>query len=164
MIILVVGRPDSGKSKIAEDLVLELSKEGRRIYIATMIPFGDEGQKRIAKHRKLREGKGFETVECPVNLRSIDGLSHTTGLLECVSNLVGNEMHEKERLLWEASRIADLVTDEIKWLCGKAENLVIVTNEFEKEEGFDEDTLKYIETTRLVNEALRPLADRVVEV
>lgn len=164
MIILIVGRPDSGKSKIAEDQVLELSKDGRRIYIATMIPFGEEGQRRIEKHRKMREGKGFETKECPLDLKSLTDLSDATCLLECVSNLVGNEMHEEERLSWEPLQIAALVTDEIKWLSCNAENLVIVTNEFEKEEGFDEDTLKYIETTRLVNEALRLLADRVVEV
>ena len=129
-----------------------------------MIPYGEEGQKRIEKHRKLREGKNFETVECPVDLRSITGLCDATCLLECVSNLVGNEMHEDGRLSWDTGRISGLVVDEIRWLSQRAENLVIVTNEFEKEEGFDEDTLKYIETTRLVNEALRPLADRVVEV
>ena len=162
--ILVLGRPDSGKSKIAEDLIMELSGGGRKIYLATMIPYGEEGQRRIEKHRKLREGKDFETVECPMDLRSQSGFGGAYCLLECVSNLVGNEMHVEERLNWETKRVAELVLDEIRWLQEKTAGLVVVTNEFEKEEGFDEDTLRYIEITGLVNDGLRAMASRVVEV
>ena len=164
MMTLVVGRPDSGKSKLAEDMVLELSGGRRKIYIATMIPFGEEGKRRIEKHRRLREGKGFETVECPVDLGSISGIEGAVCLLECVSNLVGNEMHKEGREGCKVEEIADLVTEEIELLNSRAAELVAVTNEFELEDGFDEDTRKYIEITDLVNKRLFAIADRVEEV
>ena len=44
MNVLIIGYPDSGKSKLAEDMVLEMSAPGERVYIATMIPFGEEGR------------------------------------------------------------------------------------------------------------------------
>ncbi len=162
--ILVVGRPDSGKSKLAEDMVLELSGGRRKIYIATMIPFGEEGKRRIEKHRRLREGKSFETVECPVDFGSIRGIEGAVCLLECVSNLVGNEMHKEGREGYSPEEIADLVLEEIELLSSRASELVAVTNEFESEDGFDEDTRKYIEITDLVNKKLLAIADRVAEV
>ena len=66
MLSLIIGGSASGKSEYAERLVCSLP--GKRIYVATMEPFGEEGRERIARHRKLREGKGFATVEVPRNL------------------------------------------------------------------------------------------------
>lgn len=60
MTTLIIGYPDSGKSAMAERMVTEMSEPGERVYLATMIPFGQEGRDRIARHRKLREGKGFK--------------------------------------------------------------------------------------------------------
>ena len=62
MFTLVIGGAASGKSEYAEELILA-SPLRPRIYIATMEPFGAEGQARIARHRELRRGKGFQTVE-----------------------------------------------------------------------------------------------------
>ena len=66
MLSLIIGGSASGKSEYAERLVCSLP--GKRIYTATMEPFSEEGRERIARHRKLREGKGFVTVEVPRNL------------------------------------------------------------------------------------------------
>ena len=66
MLRLIIGGSASGKSEYAERLVCSLP--GKRIYAATMEPFGEEGRERIARHRKLREGKGFVTVEVPRDL------------------------------------------------------------------------------------------------
>ena len=43
--ILVIGTPDSGKSAYAEELAVKSSGGAYMAYIATMIPFGDEGEK-----------------------------------------------------------------------------------------------------------------------
>ena len=89
MIIVVIGTPDSGKSALAEKLCCELAGSMKKYYIATMVPYGEEGLKRVAKHRKMREGKGFETIERPVSLDRIDDSvfeEECTCLLECVSN------------------------------------------------------------------------------
>ena len=66
MLRLIIGGSASGKSEYAERLVCPLP--GKRIYVATMEPFGEEGRERIARHRKLREGKGFVTAEVPRDL------------------------------------------------------------------------------------------------
>ena len=68
MMILVTGGSGSGKSAFAEDCVLALG-EKKRIYIATMFPFDEESKKRVARHRNMRSGKGFETVECYTGLK-----------------------------------------------------------------------------------------------
>ncbi len=70
MMILVTGGSGSGKSAFAEDCVVSFG-ETDRIYIATMYPFDEESRKRVQRHRKMRQGKGFETVECYTGLDKI---------------------------------------------------------------------------------------------
>ena len=68
MITLVTGGCGSGKSEYAERRVLELGA-GYRIYLATMQCFDEESEKRVQRHRKMRAGKGFVTVERPLDLK-----------------------------------------------------------------------------------------------
>ena len=90
MLILVTGGAASGKSEHAERLVCE--KAQSRLYLATMQPFGKSAEARIARHRALRAGKGFATVERTLDLanlrlsRQYDGI-----LLEDLGNLLANE-------------------------------------------------------------------------
>ncbi len=67
MLIFVIGGAASGKSAFAEKTARKLLKEGGKkralIYAAAMKPEGEEALYRIKRHRKMREGKGFETVE-----------------------------------------------------------------------------------------------------
>ncbi len=167
MMTLIIGVPDSGKSALAESLVLEQSPEDKRIYIATMIPYGEEGQRRIKKHRKLREGKGFVTVEAPLNVAEaaggITGISEATCLLECVSNLVGNVMHEGDVGGDDRDLVTGIVSD-IKRLSAECKNLVVVTNSFPKNgEGYDDDTIRYVELVELVNRELMSFSDIIYE-
>lgn len=60
MIILVVGGMNSGKSKYAEDIIRTRFSDLRGYYIATMIPYGEFGQEKIAKHKAMREDIGLE--------------------------------------------------------------------------------------------------------
>ena len=62
MFFVVTGGSGSGKSAFAEKLTASLG-EGRRIYIATMMCFDEEGKKRISRHRAMRADKHFETLE-----------------------------------------------------------------------------------------------------
>ena len=65
MYYLIIGGAGSGKSEYAEDLALSLKDDGDSLYyIATMYPYGDEEtKKRIERHRIMRAGKGFVTIE-----------------------------------------------------------------------------------------------------
>ncbi|MGN0576267.1 MAG: bifunctional adenosylcobinamide kinase/adenosylcobinamide-phosphate guanylyltransferase, partial [Ruminococcus sp.] len=49
---LITGGAKCGKSKLAEKLLD--SFQGNKIYIATMLPYGDEAEAAIKRHRKLR--------------------------------------------------------------------------------------------------------------
>ena len=63
MMHLVTGGSGSGKSAYAEQQVLEAG-DAPRYYIATMMPYGEEGRRRVEKHRRMRREKHFETIEC----------------------------------------------------------------------------------------------------
>ena len=89
MIVLVIGGSGSGKSEFAETICMELPAE-EKCYIATMQAFDDESRARIAKHRKARSGKGFETIEQGTHLEAVCLPGGCTALLECMSNLVAN--------------------------------------------------------------------------
>lgn len=70
MLIMVTGGSGSGKSEFAERCCMELCPE-EKIYIATMQPFGKEGAARIQRHKKLRAGKHFQTIECYTDLEKL---------------------------------------------------------------------------------------------
>lgn len=92
MLILVTGGSASGKSAHAERLLCEHAASSR-LYLATMQPFGAAAQKRIARHRALRQGKGFQTVERPLNLAGLELPRRYDGiLLEDLGNLLANEL------------------------------------------------------------------------
>ena len=62
MFVLITGGSGSGKSEYAEGLALKL-EPGKKLYLATMMVWDEEGRKRVSRHKKMREGKRFETVE-----------------------------------------------------------------------------------------------------
>ena len=93
MIHLVTGGSGSGKSAYAEQCILDFGGT-RRVYIATMQPFGAEGQARIARHRKMRAAKKFSTIECYTNLKEVELEPGSDVLLECMSNLTANEIFD----------------------------------------------------------------------
>ncbi|MBR6404065.1 MAG: bifunctional adenosylcobinamide kinase/adenosylcobinamide-phosphate guanylyltransferase [Eubacterium sp.] len=168
MVILVVGTPDSGKSEHAEQLISELAGNHSKLYIATMVPYGEEGATRIEKHRAMREGKDFETIECPNSIHMLKAkLSEYDSpnlLLECMSNLVGNEMYLSSNRNLSDTHLADYIFGTVRDLCTCAENVVIVTNEFEQEDTFDDETIRYVTLIHDVNIRLREFADRTHEI
>ena len=52
MMHLITGGSGSGKSAYAERQVMEAG-EKKRIYVATMMPYGEEGKMRVKRHRDL---------------------------------------------------------------------------------------------------------------
>lgn len=168
IITLIIGYPDSGKSAMAEKMVTEISDPDERIYIATMIPYGDEGRERVERHRRLRAGKGFRTIESPYDIcDAIAGLSKDgtvqlqdmTVLLECVSNLVANELFVRHT---EPAEAIDRLYRDIRHLSEQVRNLVIVSNHYEIEESFDEETRMYSATLDELNDRLSKFADNTI--
>lgn len=166
MFAVYIGYPDSGKSALAENRAVELSGGEGLVYLATMIPYGEEGQQRIARHRAMREGKGFETVEAPFdicealsNVFDAEELSGKTVLLECVSNLAANELFERHS---GAEAAVAKITGNIRKLAASARHLVAVTNHYEIKDSFDEETRLYSKTLDIINERIAAIADETL--
>ena len=161
MLTIVTGGSGSGKSAFAEDKVLAFG-EAQRVYIATMHPFDEESHKRIERHRKMRAGKGFETIECYTGLKDVQLPSGSVVLLECMSNLVANEMFEEQGA--HEQTVKDIMSG-IDELVRQAAHVVIVTNEiFSDAVVFDKEMASYLEYLGKINQAVALRADEVVEV
>lgn len=170
MLVLITGGSGSGKSAYAENYITKLSKDCRKYYIATMQVYDEEGQKKVFRHQKMREGKGFITIEQPTDIHEAadkmekDIAANNIALVECMSNLVANEMFCE-------GQIRDCVTVEksiiggIEELLKKVKDLVIVTNNvFEDGITYDETTMNYIKAMGCINRQLAEMADKVIEV
>lgn len=161
MVVLVTGGSGSGKSFYAEERILSFG-EKKRIYIATMFPFDKECEKRIARHRDMRAGKGFETVECYTELKKVLLPEHCAVLLECMSNLTANEMFQENGA---QEKTVEEIKEGILHLMQQADDVVIVTNEiFSEAEIYEESTREYQKFLGMINQAAAELADEVVEV
>ncbi len=180
----MTGGSGSGKSAYAESLLS--SCEGIRYYIATMRIYDAEGEKKVERHRKLRAGKGFLTIESPMNVGKIRfecageaeqaqyrqeaerkgqcSSEKKSALLECMSNLTANEMFTKDGMKSE-EEVVEKIVSEMQILSQKLDNLVIVTNNvFEDGVIYDAGTMEYLKALGRINTALARLADRVAEV
>lgn len=199
MITLITGGSGSGKSAYAEKYICHVSNENgykEKYYIATMQVFDDEGQRKIDRHRRLRAGKGFITIEQPRDIKkAVEKLqaenclkTGRSALLECMSNLVANEMFppvdvsgmqaaeaKKETLddpenmkdyeTAQISHVSKKVLKEVSILSENVAELVIVTNNvFEDGVSYDQSTMNYIKAIGIVNRGLAAMAERVVEV
>lgn len=164
MLTLVTGGAASGKSEYAENISMS-RKKGPLIYIATMMPYDDECHKKIARHREMRREKGFHTIECPYDLDSIkskDITKDSTILLECISNLLANEMYNKKSRRENA--VGEIIGG-ISSLKDKCKNLVIVSNEiFSDGNKYDADIEEYIKNLAIINKELSIMADEVIEI
>lgn len=166
--ILVIGGSGSGKSAYAEKVALECRKEKRHFYLATMHVFGEEGQKKVERHRKLRAGKGFVTIEQPTDImQCLPALREAGGgvvLLECMSNLAANEMFDTEEPAG-SEQVAEKIVTQIGVLAQETEELVIVTNNvFEDGIAYDASTMEYLRALGSINVRLAERSDIVVEV
>lgn len=167
MVTLIIGGSGSGKSTYAENYVDLLSEGRKKYYIATMQVYDSEGQEKIERHRRLRSGKGFFTIEQPVDIQNAAyrmEAGEKTALLECISNLTANEMFFGEVPETEAT-VTEKIIKGIAELKKELTHLVIVSNNvFEDGKVYDESTMEYIRAMGRINTRLAAMADEVVEV
>lgn len=188
MMVLVTGASGSGKSEYAEGVAVKLAGKGNLYYLATMRVYGEEGARRVERHRKLRAGKGFQTVECPVNVdeafaQAYDGTISEAefsaqecvksdgkawmpvALLECMSNLVANVMFPETADDEINANCVENIIRRIRHLKAQTGHLVIVTNQiFEDGIIYEPETMEYIKNLGQINQCLAEMADSVIEV
>ena len=194
MIHLITGGSGSGKSEYAENWLTGRDKKqeytkyypnGRKIreeepgvngeeeqkkddifvYIATMHPYTEETLKKIERHHRLRAGKGFRTLEKYTDLAEFEIPENQGILLECISNLVANELYRDDGTLNDLKETEEKVLAGVRRLNDSTARLAIVTNEVTADiNGYSEETEKYRKCIGRVNQRLAELADIVTEV
>ena len=164
MLIYVSGGSGSGKSAFAESLIVQSGIE-KRAYIATMAPFGAEGQARIARHRALRAGKGFTTCERLRDLEGIDVPPGCAALLEDLTNLFANEWFGAAGEAGDPDTAGEKVLRGLRRLREQAALTVVVGNDlFSDGMDYDGETLRYLRALAEVNRTAAAMADAVYEV
>ena len=169
MMVLVIGGSGSGKSAYAEELACTLTErdDTAKYYLAAMQVFDQEDERRVARHRALRKGKGFLTIEQPVRIEETLDRMKTGGrtvLLECISNLTANEMFPGIQTRGK-EETAELILNGIDRLRRNTTHLVVVSNNvFEDGVIYDQSTTNYLYAMGKINRQLAAWADRVVEV
>ena len=193
MLHIVYGGSASGKSSYAESFAMSLQGEGRLLYIATMYPYkwntteiDPETMQRIERHRAMRADKGFDTVECYRHVEHIVAKRQDVLLLECMSNLLANEMYleqdsddgglaetmsEVEKagvgMSETLSPVSKKIVQALIDLSTRVQELVIVTNDVFSDGGsltYDESTREYAKNLAEINCALAREAATVTEV
>ncbi len=164
MVAVIIGGSGSGKSEFAENLTVQLSSKikSQRVYIATMQPFDEESRLRIKKHQNMRANKAFTTAECFTGLKNLELELGSSVLLECMSNLVANEIFSEKGV---GEDVVKEVMEGFFHLTQRACNIVIVTNNiFEDGLEYDSSMKKYLEALGEINRRISDIADKVVEV
>lgn len=193
MLHIVYGGSASGKSSYAESFAMSLQGDGRLLYIATMYPYkwntteiDPETMQRIERHRAMRADKGFDTVECYRHVEHIMAKRQDVLLLECMSNLLANEMYlepdsddgglaetmsEVEKtgvgMSETLSPVSKKIVQALVNLSTRVQDVVIVTNDVFSDGGsltYDESTREYVKNLAEINCALAREAATVTEV
>ncbi len=165
MIALVTGGAASGKSAFAEGLALSLA--GPHWYVATMAAGGAEAARRIERHRRLRAGKGFRTVETAglVGADFATGVRGGTALVEDLGNLVSTRLFLPDGSMAAAEGVLRSCEANLASLAGRVRHMVLVGNQIGSDGvAYDEPTDLYLRLLGALSCRLAARADLVTEV
>ena len=167
MNIFISGGAKCGKSSLAQQLTLQLAGEGKRYYVATMIPSGPEDQERIRLHLEDRAGMGFETLECFRDVRQCLENATRNGafLVDSVTSLVQNSLFPVERDYAMDLAGAERCGDGLVAFANQVENAVFVSDAICCDGGrYDETTEQYRRALATIDRRLAQICDVVIEV
>ena len=178
--ILLTGGSACGKSSFAESLCLKIP--GKKYYIAAMKPCGEEGAAKVKRHRSLRRGKGFKTIERYTDLAGLrlpssrkmaemaqdkaqpqkQSSQQPVALLECICNLTANEMFGEDGSIRDPY---EAVTDGVFSLALQCWTLIVITNDVGSEDltALSGETKAYVDAMGRINAALARQADTICE-
>lgn len=187
MVTLIYGSSGSGKSEYAESLAVKADmltidrceaeanmqtaqtgiSQGKRYYVATMQVYDEESKRRVIRHRAMREGKKFVTIECEREIEQIcrQGITRQDiVLLECLSNLVANEMFSTEEIP-DTDRLVEKIAGGLEEVSKHCRHLIIVSNDiFSDGVSYDKSTEEYIKALGLLHQKIAVTAQHVTEV
>ncbi|MBQ3108851.1 MAG: bifunctional adenosylcobinamide kinase/adenosylcobinamide-phosphate guanylyltransferase [Clostridia bacterium] len=165
MFILLTGGVRSGKSTLAARMLETFPQE--KHYIATMRVSDEECAERVRLHRLAREGKGYVTHECPTGLAELRLPNNVAVILDCLPNLLSNEMFEKG---WEedpslaAENAAARILRGIRSLAERSAFFVIITNDTGGDGIiYDPATRAYVRALSRLNREVAALSDAAAQ-
>ncbi len=157
--ILITGGSGAGKSTFAETLALRLPAP--HTYLATMRVFGREDREKVGRHKAIRKGKGFITLEREIDIAGAHLCGGGTVLLECMCNLAANEMFDERGGIHDAY---EPVISGIAALERKCDALIVVTNDVGSDGGgYSESTMRYVDVLGRLNRTLAARFECVCE-
>lgn len=178
--ILITGGSGSGKSEYAENLAVDINSP--LLYIATMANLGKEAEERIARHRRQRAGKGFETLESMYLDEHIDTFNNRVVLLEDLSNLLSNYMFLKNdsyeilddnvmstysvpKKTGDYENEVDIIYKKLIAIDSVCRELIIVTNEiFSDGKVYEQSVMDFIRNLANLNKRLAKISHQFTEV
>lgn len=167
MTIFISGGAKNGKSTLAQDLTVALSKGGKHYYVATMISSGAEDDDRIRRHIADREGMGFETVECFRNIMDCLKIANKDGvfLVDSVTALIQNSLFPVEKNYEIDLNAANRCAEELVEFARTVRHAVFVSDYiYSDAEAFSESTEMYRKCLADIDRRLAAVCDTVIEV
>jgi adenosylcobinamide kinase/adenosylcobinamide-phosphate guanylyltransferase len=170
MIHFVLGGARSGKSRFAEQQVLEFANRENRetVYIATASAIYSEMESLITQHQYDRNDS-WQLIECPLLLsdRLIELDSNSTKrvyLLDCLTLWLNNQLYAKHEAtsVEQGQHLQKQLDKLVNCLDGLHMDIVIVSNEI----GLGvipmgESTRLYVDYCGWLNQAVAEIADKV---
>lgn len=159
MLIFISGSSGSGKSHYAEQRLIALSgNNAQRVYLAASEIYDDEMKARVRRHRLMRSGKGFITIEKTHNIAQIMINPQSCILLEDLANLTANE-------LFAHNNSGDKIFADLMNIHKRCRHLVIVSCEiFSDVNNYDAMTEHYVRELARLHVKIAGAADEVTEV
>jgi adenosylcobinamide kinase/adenosylcobinamide-phosphate guanylyltransferase len=154
MFVLYFGGQKSGKSKLAEQKAIKLSKT-KPYYIATYDNnYGDDEMiQRVQKHQIQREDK-FITIEQMQDLTKVIK-ENETYLIDCISMWIFNNINQNE----------DILLQQLSTLSKLNTNIVFVLNDIGSSiVPLEKQTRKFVDLTGTIGQKLTSFCNEVYEV
>ena len=166
MTVFVSGGAKNGKSGFAQNLAVKLAGDGKRYYVATMIPVDEEDRERIRKHVADREGLGFETIECGADILScLQYDTNSSFLLDSVTALLQNSMFPPEKNYEMDLDAAEKCAEDVALFAKSVADAVIVSDySCSDAQRYDESTGCYRRCLAKIDRLLAQVSDTVIEV
>ena len=167
MTYFISGGAKCGKSSLAQDLTVVLSKGEKHYYVATLIPSGSEDDDRIRQHLADREGMGFETVECFQNILDALQTADKNGvfLVDSVTSLIQNSLFPVEKNYEMDIQAANRCADELVEFAKTVRHAVFVSDYiYSDAERYSESTEMYRKCLADIDCRLAKACDTVIEV
>ena len=149
-LIFVTGGAKSGKSKFAEELILNLNNgKQENVYLATSLVFDEEMKEKVRLHKERRQNNWI-TVETYKNFENnlnkyfpkVENEIKNNMLVDCLTNMITNIIFEEKDVDWnnfdkksyvqiveKLNKNVENSVNELLNVANQFENIVIVSNE-----------------------------------